>query len=142
MKFFLALLLLTAYPAISAADMIIGGEVVYRVVKGDNLELISAKLGVEKKNIIKDNNLDEKEILRIGQKVRVNTRKIVPKIIDNGIIINIPDRMLYFFKNGILESAFPIGAGMPSWHGMTLWRTPTGKFKVINKLKNPHMVCA
>lgn len=137
MKIFFALLLLTLPPAASAAGMIIGGEVIYHVVKGDSLELISAKLGVEKKNIIKDNNLDEKKILGIGQELRANTRKIVPKIIDDGIIINIPGRMLYFFKNGFLESAFPVGAGMPSWRGMTRWRTPEGKFKVISKHKNP-----
>ncbi len=137
MKNFFLLFLLIMMPDISAADMIIGGEVVYHVVKGDNLELISAKLGVDKKNIIRDNNIDVKKILRTGQELRVNTRKIVPKIVDNSITINIPDKMLYFFKNGSLYTAFPVGLGMPSWRGMTRWRTPTGHFRIIGKRKNP-----
>lgn len=133
----LLLLLLLLFPSISVADIIIGGEAVYHVVKGDTLELISAKLGVDKKNIIRDNNIDVKKILSIGQELKVNTRKIVPKIIDNGIIINIPDRMLYFFKDGNLEKAFPVGLGMPSWRGITRWRTPVGHFKITGKRKNP-----
>jgi L,D-transpeptidase ErfK/SrfK len=117
--------------------MIIGGETVYHVVKGDSIELIGAKLGVDRKNIIKDNKIDTKKFLKIGQELKINTRKIIPKTIDNGIIINIPDRMLYFFKNGNLEQAFPVGLGMPSWRGITRWRTPEGKFIITGKRKNP-----
>jgi L,D-transpeptidase ErfK/SrfK len=45
--------------------------------------------------------------------------------------------MLYFFKNNKLEKAFPVGLGMPSWRGITRWRTPEGEFEVIQKRKNP-----
>jgi L,D-transpeptidase ErfK/SrfK len=45
--------------------------------------------------------------------------------------------MLYFFKNGKLDMSFPVGLGMPSWRGITRWRTPIGKFKIINKRENP-----
>lgn len=131
------LLFLILIPSLSTADMIIGGETVYRIVKGDSIELISAKLGVDKRNIIKDNNIDPKKKLRIGQELKVNTRKIVPETIDNGIIINIPDRMLYFFKDSSLEEAFPVGLGMPSWRGLIRWRTPIGTFKVVGKRRNP-----
>jgi len=117
--------------------MIIGGETVYAVEKGDTFELISAKLGVNWKNIAKRNTLDSKKILRVGQKLKINTRKIVPKVIHDGIVVNIPERMLYLFKKGKLKSAFPVGLGMPSWRGITRWRTPVGKFRVIKKLKNP-----
>ena len=124
-------------PSVYAADMVIGGDTLYRIVKGDSIELISAKLGVNKKNIIKDNNIDVKKNLRIKQELKANTRKIVPKAVDDGIIINIPDRMLYFFKEGKLKTAFPVGLGMPSWRGITRWRTPVEKFTIIGKRKNP-----
>jgi L,D-transpeptidase ErfK/SrfK len=116
--------------------MMIGGEVIYIVEKGDILELIGAKLGVDWRTMARENSIDTKKPLKIGQQLRVNTRKIVPKIVDDGIIINIPDRMLYFFQKGRLR-AFPVGLGMPSWRGITLWRTPTGKFRVISKRRNP-----
>lgn len=120
-----------------ASDMVIGDEIIYRVVKGDSIELISSKLGVDKKKIIRDNNLDIKKTLKVGLELKVNTRKIPPKILEDGIIVNIPDRMLYYYKDGLLLRAFPVGLGMPSWKGITRWRTPIGKFKIIGKRKNP-----
>lgn len=138
MKFLISFLLMFILtPFYANADMIIGGEIVYTVVKGDNIELISSKLGVDKRRIIKENNLDPQKSLQIGFKIKANTKKIVPKIVDNGIVINIPDRTLYYFKDGVLENAFPVGLGMPSWRGITEWRTPTGHFKIISKRKNP-----
>lgn len=131
------LFLLIPIPRVSEAQKIIGGETVYVVEKGDTFELIGAKLGINWKGIIKKNNLDSRKMLRIGQKLRVNTRKIVPRMIDDGIIINIPDRMLYVFKKGNLKSAFPIGLGMPFWRGIKRWRTPEGKFRVLKKLESP-----
>lgn len=137
MRVFLILLVLILIPAISAAGMLIGGETTYTVVKTDNLGLISSKLGVELRHIVEKNNLDINRPLCIGQELRVNNRKIVPFVLDNGILINIPDRMLYFFKEGSLKMSFPVGLGMPSWRGITRWRTPTGEFTVTGKIKNP-----
>lgn len=124
-------------PSVSAAGMLIGGEITYTVVKTDNLKLIGSKLGVDWRHIVRENNLDINKPLRIGQELRANNRKIVPFILDNGILINIPDRMLYFFKEGSLKMAFPVGLGMPAWRGITRWRTPTGDFIITAKLTNP-----
>ncbi len=124
-------------PSFSYADIIIGGESVYHVVKGDTIELISSRLGLNQKKLIKENNIDLKKPLQMGQEIRVNNRKIVPKIIEDGIIINIPDRTLYFFKYSKLERAFPVGLGMLSWRGLIQWRTPVGEFKITEKKKDP-----
>lgn len=130
MRTLLIFFFLLIIACVSEAETLIGGETLYTVEKGDSLELISAKLGVSSRNIMKDNGLDPKKRLRIGQELRVNTRRIVPKSLDNGIIINIPEKRLYFFRNGGVTS-FPVGLGLPSW------RTPTDKFKVTAKEKNP-----
>ncbi|MBI4688619.1 MAG: L,D-transpeptidase family protein [Nitrospirae bacterium] len=137
MKILIILLVFTLTSAAAFADLIIGKETVYIIKKSDTLELIGAHAGVDWRDIAKRNAIDIKRPLRIGQELRLNTRKIVPKTIDNGIIINIPDRMLYFFKDNRLEKAFPVGAGMPLWRGITRWRTPTGRFTITGKRKNP-----
>ena len=80
---------------------------------------------------MKENGIDINRHLKIGQEIRANTRKIVPKTVDNGIIINIPDRMLYFFRDGKLVSTFPVGLGKATW------QTPTGNFRITGKKKNP-----
>lgn len=119
-----------------AADMIVGGETTYVVQKKDNLYLIGARQGVYWKTIARDNNLDIKQPPAEGTILKLNTRRIVPKVMDNGIIINIPDRTLYFFKNGRL-TFFPVGLGLLAKTEISDWRTPTGKFYVVSKRKDP-----
>jgi L,D-transpeptidase ErfK/SrfK len=125
------LILYILFPSFVFADIIIGGDTVYYVVKGDTLQLIGAKLGVNWSNLVRENKIDIKKNLKIGQEIRANNRKIVPRTTQSGIIINIPDRMLYFFREGKLMIYFPVGLGKPAW------KTPEGKFTVIAKEKNP-----
>ncbi|HEX8949871.1 MAG TPA: L,D-transpeptidase family protein [Dissulfurispiraceae bacterium] len=115
----------------------VGGLVEYHVVKGDTIEGIGSKLGVKWGRIVRENGIDIHKPLRIGQRIRANTRKIVPKTVDNGIVINIPDKTLYFFKKGALVMSFPVGLGIASGHESETWRTPEGAFRVKNKQRNP-----
>jgi L,D-transpeptidase ErfK/SrfK len=86
---------------------------------------------------MRENNIGAAARLRPGQELRLNTRKIAPKTAENGIIIDIPGRMLYYFKSGQLEQSFPVGLGMPQWRGVTRWRTPAGTFTITGKAENP-----
>jgi len=125
------------WPVLSSAGIIIGGETVYSVVTGDTLERIGARLGINWRTIVKSNNLDPEKPLQKGQKLKVNMTKIVPTILQNGIVINIPDRMLYFFKDGALADSFPVGLGKPPKKGCANWSTPKGPFAITGKQKNP-----
>jgi len=136
MKVFFFLIFFLPAVAASGADVIIGGETTYVVQKGERLELIGAKLGVFWKNIARENGLDPEVRPAPGQQIRVTTRKIVPRIIEDGIIVNIADRTLYLFK-GWNMSAYPVGVGVPLEDEFGDWRTPTGKFTVTGKRKNP-----
>jgi L,D-transpeptidase ErfK/SrfK len=60
----------------------------------------------------------------------------VPKAIPDGIVVNIPDRMLYFFREGKLAKAFPVGLGLPAKE----WQTPIGPFVIVRKERNPTWV--
>jgi L,D-transpeptidase ErfK/SrfK len=122
---------------LSSASIIIGGDTVYSVKSGDTLQLIGARTGVYWWKIAKDNNIDTKKLLQPGQELKINTRKIVPFTIDNGLIINIPDRTLYSFKNSRLVRSFPVGMGLITSKTATSWKTPIGKFSVIAKKKDP-----
>jgi len=119
-----------------AIDMIIGGDVSHTVAKGDNLYRLGAKYGVFWKNIARDNGLNEKEPLTEGAILKLNTRKIVPRIVDNGIIVNIPDRTLYFFQEKQLL-ALPVGLGAIFENEYSSWKTPEGKFRITGKRKDP-----
>lgn len=128
LAFFLVLM-----PWVCAADMFVGGKAMVSAKKGDSLFLISARLGVDWQIIAKDNGFDPKKVCCVGQQFSVNNLRIVPKVINNGIIINVPDRMLYFFQSGSLVVAFPVGLGLPQEE----WQTPIGPFSIIRKTTNP-----
>lgn len=116
---------------------IIGEYGTYTVVKGDTIRLVAAKLGVHKQNLADQNGLSEKAKLKTGQKLIYDNRKIVPQSIQNGIVINIPDRTLYYFKQGKLEVSIPVALGVSTKSDKYDWKTPVGRFKVTAKVKDP-----
>jgi murein L,D-transpeptidase YcbB/YkuD len=58
-------------------------------------------------------------------------------MVDEGIVINIPERRLYFFKDKRLVETFPVALGLSRKVNGFDWRTPTGKFVVTAKEKDP-----
>jgi len=131
------LLFATAYCAVSDASQVIGGEVLYTVEKDDTLEGIAAKFGVPVKRIVDANSLDPKKRLTRGRVLKIYDRKIIPDPIDEGIVINIPERRLYFFRARQLVEMFPVALGLPRKVNGFDWRTPTGRFVIVAKQKDP-----
>ena len=78
-----------------------------------------------------DNNLAPGSLLKTGQQLHIDNRHIVPSVVSDGILINIPQRMLFYFKERRLIRAFPVGLGRHDWP------TPTGPFKIVSKEENP-----
>ncbi|NTW81178.1 MAG: L,D-transpeptidase family protein [Geobacteraceae bacterium] len=116
---------------------IVGTKGVYTVVKADTVRLVAAKLGVSSQHIRSMNGLDAKAALKVGQKLAYNNRKIVPQQIRDGIIVNIPDRTLYYFQQGVLVTSLPVAVGSPTKNEKYVWQTPVGKFKITAKMKDP-----
>lgn len=133
----LSLFFLLAVSQRSIAAIITGNEITYTVQGHDSLLLISAKLGVDPETIIRENSLNHSAQIAPGRVLKLNTRKISPKAIGNGIIIDITGRMLYFFKAGRLEMSFPVGLGKTAWQGLNRWHTPSGSFTITGKDRNP-----
>jgi len=119
----------------------IGGDNIYITQEGDSFALIGARFALDSRHIAKVNGLDPRVPLKPGTTLRFNNLKIVPRVegippLGDYIVINIPDRMLYHFRDGSLRRAFPVGLGMLGKAGGR-WRTPIRKFKIILKEKNP-----
>ena len=49
-----------------------------------------------------------------------------------GLVLNIPERGLYFYKNGEYQRFIPVSVGRPPEA-----KTPIGQFHIIEKVKNP-----
>ena len=110
-----------------------GSEVTYSVKPGESLTRIGARFGVDVRVLASANGLKADSFLRIGQQLKVNNRHIVPSFDDADIVINVPQRMLFFRDNETVK-AYPIAAGRSTW------RTPTGAFTVATKEADPTWV--
>ncbi|MDH4275768.1 MAG: L,D-transpeptidase family protein, partial [Gammaproteobacteria bacterium] len=108
-----------------------GGRISYRVVLNDYLEKIGARFGVSAQILARDNALPDPDFVLPDQMLTVVNRHIIPESLSTGIIINLPQRMLFLFQEGKLERAFPVGLGKPDWP------TVQGLFQVISLQKNP-----
>ena len=81
---------------------------------------------VARANAIVDPNL-----IRAGKELILPTRMILPGTMEDGIIINVPECRLFFFRGDTLTAVYPVTVGLPTW------RTPLGSFTVTVRLKNP-----
>jgi L,D-transpeptidase ErfK/SrfK len=113
------------------SGQLVGREFTYIVRPGDSLTAIGARFGVGV-NILTDiNKLAHNARLRIAQELSIDNRHIVPRALDDGIVINIPQRMLYLFKAGRALRAYPVALGKQDWP------TPSGQFRIAIKEENP-----
>ena len=113
------------------AEQVVGKQFLYTVASGESLTSIGARFGVGAAVLAAQNNFSPDRRLKAGQQLRIDNRHIVPNMIRDGIAINIPQRMLFYFKEGRLLRWFPVGLGRPDWP------TPTGRFKILVKEENP-----
>ena len=113
------------------ASSLTGGEFIHTVQRGESLISIGARFGVETRVLVASNVLKPSSSLREGQQLRIDNRHILPSILADGILINLPQRMLFYFREGRLMRFYPVGLGRPDWP------TPTGSFKIATKQENP-----
>jgi len=111
----------------AGVDAIVDRSAEHVVVRGDSLASIGARYGASVRLIALQNGLDAGKPLRPGQAVQVTARHVVPPPLDDGIVINLPQRMLFLFRAGRVASAFPVAVGRSDWP------TPTGEFRVLNR---------
>lgn len=104
----------------------VAGEVrAVELKRGDTLIALSARHGVRVENIMRDNDITDPRALRIGQTVKIDTRRIIPELTDNGLVADIAAAMLYRFDGAALVARYPAGFGSQAR------QTPTGTFTIL-----------
>ncbi|HYR46190.1 MAG TPA: L,D-transpeptidase family protein, partial [Thermoanaerobaculia bacterium] len=93
---------------------------------------IAARYAVDAASLAARNGLPPRARLVAGRVLRIDDRHIVPRALADGILINIPQRLLFYFENGRLAAWYPVGLGQPG-----TWGTPTGSYKVVGREKDP-----
>jgi len=109
-----------------------GGITVHTVIRGESLARIGSMFGVDAATLAAENHLDLRAPLAVGQRLRIDNRHVVPVAASGGgIVINIPQRMLFFADDEGHLDASPVAVGRPDW------QTPTAPFTVITKQQDP-----
>lgn len=117
-----------ALPPLS--QTVVGGSSEYVIKSGDSLTAIGARFGTPPLLLAQQNSIPFDAIIRPGQRLRIHNPHIVPAALDDGILVNIPQRMLFHFSQGALVAAYPAGLGRPSWP------TAEGDFRIATREKN------
>jgi len=128
------LVLLLALPAVALPP--VAGEDRFHTVKaGENLAGIAKHYGLAIEHLAWANGLPISLAAPVGQTLRVPLRRILPaNPPKNGLVVNLPERGVYLFKNGRFIRFYAVSIGMKQ---PEKFRTPTGAYKITEKLKNP-----
>ena len=129
-----ALLVVLMTSAVLAAEIrpsVVGEVQRYEVSSGDTLALISARFGLETGVLARDNGLTSRARLQPGDTLEIDNRHITPMGVEDGILVNLPQRRLFLFRNGALQQSYPIAVGSGGW------RTPTGDFRIQSMEVDP-----
>jgi L,D-transpeptidase ErfK/SrfK len=114
------------------AVTVVGSMQRYRIKKGDDLLELARSYGLGYSEIGAMYRHWDPFLPPVGAEMTMPTMWIVPNNRGNGIIVNTGAMRLYYFtKNDSQVYTFPIGMGVLDF------RTPQGKFRVIEKKVNP-----
>jgi len=109
---------------------LVGSDFTYTIQKGDSLTSVGSRFGVDVRVIAKANSL-QSDKLAIGQVLRIDNRHIVPPSERVSILVNVPQRMLFYFSPASAPAAYPVAAGRAGW------RTALGDFQVVRMEEDP-----
>jgi len=115
-----------------AGKLRLTGENIVHIVKpAESLFKIARGYGVSYPAIARANGIENPNVIFPGQELIIPLKVIIPRDIENGLLINLPEYRMYVFNNRILTGIYPVCIGLPTW------QTPSGEFSVINKVEDP-----
>ena len=135
----LILLILTsaALPRPAAAQsgtlyhLVTGGEEEYQVEKTQSLNFLALEKGLRPWVLARQTKLKVETVLKPGTVVKMDTSHIVPTELSDGLVVNLPEMLVYQFHLGVYQRRYAIAVGKKTW------QTPTGFFKIVDKEENP-----
>ena len=119
-----------------ATDTVIGNVRAYRIRKGDTLIDLARYYDIGYNEIVEANPGIDPWLPPAGATILLPTEWVLPCCTYDGIVVNIPEMRLFFFKRAKDSSTtivytYPVGLGRDDW------QTPTGKFRIRGKTVNP-----
>jgi L,D-transpeptidase ErfK/SrfK len=110
----------------SVGHEVCGERFTYQVAEHDTSDSIASHFGEPALTLFPNGNEP-----KAGDTITIDNRHVAPAALGEGIVINVPQRMLFAFHDGHLAGAWPVTVGRPDW------RTPLGSYRVAELELNP-----
>ena len=135
-----ALALLTLLPGLAAANgnlpetlyhQLSGALQWHMVTQGETLASLSSRFGVSASCIARLNGLKAGARLQSGDIIAIDNLHVVPMQPGFDLVLNLPQKMLFFFPPHGAVQGYPVALGKPDWP------TFSGRFRVLYKESHP-----
>ena len=111
--------------------LVTGGEEEYIVQEPESLTYLALTRGLRPWVLSRQTRLKVNTRLKPGDRLKIDTSHIVPTELSQGLVINLPELLLYQFYLGVYQRRYALAVGKKSWP------TPTGTYLILNKRQNP-----
>lgn len=111
--------------------LVTGGEEEYIVQEPESLTYLALSRGLRPWVLSRQTRLKVNTRLKPGDRLKIDTSHIVPTELSQGLVINLPELLLYQFYLGVYQRRYALAVGKKSWP------TPTGTYLILNKRQNP-----
>lgn len=126
--------LLTGASQAQLARPVVGQEIVYTTKKGDTLLSVALKHRVAIEHLAFANGYPLTSVQVVpGTEILIPQARVLPmNPPKNGLVLNVPERIVFRFVDGKFVEFFPVAVGNPPDA-----KTPLGNWHIIEKIKNP-----
>lgn len=116
------------------ARPIVGKNILHTVKKSESMFTIAQKYGLAVDHLAFANGYSPVTVgIEPGEILIIPGERVLPKNPPrNGLVLNLPERGLYFFRNGKFDRFIPVSIGDENG-----FQTPTGQYHIIERVKNP-----
>jgi L,D-transpeptidase ErfK/SrfK len=111
--------------------LVTGGQEMYAVEKKESLNFVALKHGLSPWVLARQTKKKVDTLLKPGTFLKFDDSCIVPTELTDGLVVNLPERLVYLFRLGVYQRRYAIAVGRKTW------QTPTGFYKIVNKEENP-----
>jgi L,D-transpeptidase ErfK/SrfK len=111
--------------------LVTGGEQKYQVEESQSLYFLALRMGLKPWVMARQTKIKVNTLLKPGTALKFDTSCIVPTELSDGLVVNLPELLVYQFNNGVYQRRYAIAVGRKTW------QTPTGFYKIVNKEVNP-----
>ncbi len=120
-----------------ATETVVGQIRPYRIRKGDTLIDLARYYDIGYNEIVDANPGIDPWVPPVGATILLPTEWILPCCTYDGIVVNIPEMRLFYYRRSAEDPHTTIVHTYPVGLGRDDWRTPSGKFRVRGKTVNP-----